>query len=69
MHIASFAGDFAAIQFILSVGGDPKLKCRKKQQDVLDYASNDQVRKYLMDLKNAAKQGDQKAFDLLVNCG
>jgi len=55
MHIASFSGDFAAIQYLLSIGGDPKLKCRAKGLDVLDYASNDMVRKYLMDLKNAAK--------------
>ncbi|CAD8044189.1 unnamed protein product [Paramecium primaurelia] len=69
MHIASFAGDFAAIQFLLSIGGDPKIKCRKKLLDVLEYASNDSVRKYLMDLKNAAKEGDEKSFTLLVNCG
>jgi len=36
---------------------------------VLDYASNDMVRKYLVDLKNAAKDGDEKSFQLLVNCG
>lgn len=27
------------------------------------------VRKYLIDLKNAAKAGDEKSFELLVNCG
>ena len=27
------------------------------------------VRKYLVDLKNAAKDGDEKSFNLLVNCG
>jgi hypothetical protein len=58
MHLGSFAGDFAGVQFLLSIGGDPKIKCKKNEKDVLDYASNDMVRKYLVDLKNAAKDGD-----------
>ncbi|KAM3136330.1 hypothetical protein pb186bvf_011629 [Paramecium bursaria] len=69
MHIASFSGDFAAIQFYLGLKGDPKLRCRINKYDVLEYAQNDQVRKYLTDLKNAAKEGDEKSFQLLVNCG
>lgn len=27
------------------------------------------VRKYMVDLKNAAREGDEKSFQLLVNCG
>jgi len=36
---------------------------------VLDYAENDQVRKYLIDLKDAAKISDMKSFSMLLNCG
>ena len=35
----------------------------------MDLASNDMVRKYMIDLKNAAREGDEKSFKLLVNCG
>ena len=38
MHIASFSGDFAAIQFYLGLKGDPKLRCRINKYDVLEYA-------------------------------
>ncbi|CAD8132274.1 unnamed protein product [Paramecium pentaurelia] len=69
MHLASFAGDFAAIQFMLQLGADPKIKCKRKIRTPLEYASNDSVRKYLMDLNNAVKEGDDKSFTLLVNCG
>lgn len=67
MHLSSFAGDFKAIQFFLLVGGDPKIRALDK--DVLEYAANDMVRKYMVDLKNAARDGDKRSFDLLVNCG
>ncbi|CAD8136125.1 unnamed protein product [Paramecium octaurelia] len=69
MHLASFAGDFAAIQFMLFLGADPKIKCKRKIRTPLEYASNDSVRKYLMDLNNAVEEGDDKSFTLLVNCG
>lgn len=69
MHLASFAGDFAAIQFMLLLGADPKIKCKRKIRTPLEYASNDSVRKYLMDLNNAVEEGDDKSFTLLVNCG
>ena len=69
MHLASFAGDFAAIQFMLQLGADPKIKCKRKIRTPLEYASNDSVRKYLMDLNNAVDVGDDKSFTLLVHCG
>lgn len=27
------------------------------------------VRKYMIDLKNAAREGDTKSFNILINCG
>ena len=39
------------------------------EKDVLDYAANDMVRKYMVDLKNAARDGDASRFNTLVHCG
>lgn len=36
---------------------------------MLDYAENNCVRKYLTDLKDAARKGDKASMELLVNCG
>ncbi|EGR33877.1 hypothetical protein IMG5_033560 [Ichthyophthirius multifiliis] len=69
LHLASFYGDFAQVQFYLKLGADPKAVDLKHRKEVLDYASNDTVRKYLIDLKDATKQGDNKSFNFLVNCG
>ncbi|EAS06627.2 ankyrin domain protein (macronuclear) [Tetrahymena thermophila SB210] len=69
LHLASFYGDFASVQFFLKHGGDPKQVDTKNRKEVLDYAQNDQVRKYLIDLKDATRKGDDKSFNFLVNCG
>jgi len=53
----------------LTHGGDPKAVDSKNKKEVLDYASNNEVRKYLTDLKDAARKGDEKNFNFLVNCG
>lgn len=57
------------MQFYLTQGGDPKAIDSKNKKEVLDYASNNEVRKYLTDLKDAARKGDEKNFNFLVNCG
>lgn len=55
--MASFYGDFASVQFYLQNGADPKIVDSKNRKDVLDFASSDSVRKYIIDLKDAARRG------------
>lgn len=57
LHLASFYGDFASVQFYIKKGANPKAIDSRKRKEVLDFASNDQVRKYLIDLKDAARKG------------
>ncbi len=67
MHLASFYGDFLCVQFLVSLGGDEHIKDNKDNKPVIDYASNSQVRRVLLDLKEAARRGDVGSFDSLVN--
>ena len=73
LHLSAFYGDFAGIQFLLKHCGNKQhalnIVDNKHKKKVLDYAENDQVRKYLIDLKDAAHKGDQDSMKLLVNCG
>jgi hypothetical protein len=69
MHLASFYGDFLAVQFMLRLGGNEHIKDRRDNKQVLDYAANGLVRGVLIDLKEAARKGDEKSFDFLLNCG
>jgi ankyrin repeat protein len=69
LHLASFNGNFAAVQFLLGMGADPKARDTLNGKEVLDYAENEQVRKYIITLSESALRGDQKSFDLLINCG
>ncbi len=50
MHLASFYGDFLSVQFLLRLGGDEHIKDIKDNKPVIDYASNNQVRRVLLDL-------------------
>ena len=67
MHLASFYGDFLSVQFLLRLGGDEHIKDIKDNKPVIDYASNNQVRRVLLDLKEAARRGDVQSFDTLLN--
>ena len=69
MHLSSFYGDYLLTQYYLKHGGDPGKTDSVRNQQVLDYASNDLVRRSLIDLKEAARLGDKKKFDLLLNTG
>lgn len=69
MHLASFYGDFLAVQFMLRLGGNEHIRDRRDNKQVLDYAANGLVRGVLIDLKEAARKGDEKSFDFLLNCG
>eukprot|EP00825_Cyclidium_porcatum_P019598 TRINITY_DN2230_c0_g1_i3.p1 TRINITY_DN2230_c0_g1~~TRINITY_DN2230_c0_g1_i3.p1 ORF type:complete len:744 (-),score=143.38 TRINITY_DN2230_c0_g1_i3:71-2302(-) len=69
LHLASYNGAFKTVQYLLSIGGNPKLVDAKNSRQVLDYADTDNVRKYLIDLKDAARKGDTKSLNMLVNCG
>lgn len=57
------------MQFYLKNGGNPKSVDLKHKKEVLDFAESNAVRKYLIDLKDAARKGDKKSMNLLVNCG
>lgn len=69
LHLASYNGAFKSVQYLLSIGGNPKLVDAKNRRQVLDYADTNNVRKYLIDLKDAARKGDTKSLKMLVNCG
>lgn len=69
MHLASFYGDFLSVQFMRRLGANEHIKDFKDGKQVLDYAANGMVRSALIDLKEAARQGDSKSFDHLLNCG
>ena len=67
MHLASFYGDFLCVQFLLRHGGDEHIKDSKDNKPVIDYAANKQVRRVLLDLKEAARKGDVESFSSLLN--
>ena len=67
MHLASFYGDFLCVQFLLGLGGDEHIKDNRDNKPVIDYASNNHVRRVLLDLKEAARRGDVESFDSLLN--
>jgi len=67
MHLSSFYGDFLTVQFLLRLGGNEHIKDIKDNKPVIDYASNNQVRRVLLDLKEAARRGDVQSFDTLLN--
>ena len=69
MHLASFYGDFLCVQFLLRLGGNEHIRDHRDNKQVLDYAANGLVRGVLIDLKEAARKGDTKSFDHLLNCG
>ena len=67
LHLSSFYGDFVSVQFLVNLGGDEHIRDIKDNKPVIDYASNNQVRRVLLDLKEAARRGDVDSFDSLIN--
>ena len=51
------------------MGGNLKLIDKGKNSQALEFATNDLVRRTLVDIKEVAKKGDQKTLNLLVNSG
>lgn len=69
LHLASFYGDFTLVKFLMRLGADPQKKETKSKKEVLYFASNEETRKSLIDLKDAARKGDVNSLNLLINCG
>ena len=69
LHLASFYGDFTLVKYLIKLGADPQKKETKSKKEVLYFASNEETRKSLIDLKDAARKGDINSLNLLINCG
>lgn len=69
LHLASFYGDFTLVKYLIRLGADPQKKESKSKKEVLYFASNEETRKSLIDLKDAARKGDINSLNLLINCG
>jgi len=69
LHLASFYGDFTLVKYLIKLGADPQKKENKSKKEVLYFASNEETRKSLIDLKDAARKGDVNSLNLLINCG
>ena len=69
LHLSSFYGDHSFLSHLLRVGGDPLVESGASGRSVLAFAKNEVVRRALIDLKEAARQGDDKSFTHLINCG
>ena len=69
IHIASYHGDFNFIQYLKNLGGDVNIIDEKLKKEALDFAANNLVRRTLVDINDAAKNGDQKSLNLLLNSG
>jgi len=62
LHLASYNGDFATVQYLLKMGADPKAE-DNNHKGALDLAVDNNVRKYLLDLKDAAANADKQSVD------
>ena len=69
LHLASFYGDFTLVKYLIRLGADPQKKETKSKKEVLYFASNEETRKSLIDLKDAARKGDINSLNLLINGG
>eukprot|EP00357_Protocruzia_adherens_P026946 CAMPEP_0115040618 /NCGR_PEP_ID=MMETSP0216-20121206/44938_1 /TAXON_ID=223996 /ORGANISM="Protocruzia adherens, Strain Boccale" /LENGTH=639 /DNA_ID=CAMNT_0002421897 /DNA_START=94 /DNA_END=2014 /DNA_ORIENTATION=+ len=69
LHIASSAGEYNMVQYLVKKGADPTLRDFLTSSTALDLASNDLVRRKLKGLHEASAEGDEESLKYLINCG